>query len=488
MKSVLIRGVPTKMQQDGWWLSPSAPECKKTAQAGSHALWQLGLLLALVAIGDALMWGVVPGLSLAIFAALCVAAALAMWPKRPSGRQVFIATAGTALSVLPLVELVQPLSILVAMTGLPATLAVIAGRRALGSFRFWWAAPWFSVTRAVKQRVSLPPGAFRQFVLGWTLPLAVGCVFAGLLVLANPVLDGVLNDLLGIELSTPHLGRILLWALLALLLWPLLHLARFASRLSPEPQPARFGPFRGMRVVNGVSIIRALVLFNAMFAVQNAMDAVVLLGGAGLPQGMGYAEYAHRGAYPLLVLALLSGGFALLARPFITAAPILRTLLLLWVAQTVWLTCSSILRLDLYVDVYGLTRMRVAAAIWMGLVLSGLLLILWQIAYAYPNGWLVRCVGAIGGGVLYLCCFVNIDGVIARYNLSENVRLDPSYLCALSAGAAPALLAAQPGVCDPVKFATALDVSTPRDWREWGFRNARVRHTLASMTTPDAHP
>ncbi len=45
-------------------------------------------------------------------------------------------------------------------------------------------------------------------------------------------------------------------------------------------------------------------------------DAAVLVWGPNSPGGMTYAEYAHRGAYPLLATAMLAMGFALVSRPF----------------------------------------------------------------------------------------------------------------------------------------------------------------------------
>jgi hypothetical protein len=435
----------------------------------------------LIALGDVLMWSVVPGLSLALFCALCVAAALALWPGRLTRRQVFLATAGTALCLLPLVELVQPLSLLVAMAGLPVILALIAGRRARGALRFWWAAPWFTITD-VARVPSLPtPGLVRGALLGWALPVVVGGVFAALLMLANPVLDGFAQDLLRIELALPNPARLILWGMLALLIWPLLELARFAPRLAPDPRPVRLGPSYALRWINMGAMLRSLLLFNAMFAVQNGLDFAVMIGGVGLPEGMSFAEYAHRGAYPLLALALLSGGFALLARPFITAAPPLRGLLLVWIAQTIWLTFSSALRLDLYVDAYGLTRLRIAAAIWMALVLAGLVLTLWQIGRAHSSGWLLRRVVALGLGTLYACCFVSFDALIAHYNLNHHAPLDVSYLCDLTETAAPVLLSSKDISCWNVYPARSLDVYEPADWREWGFRNARVRHSLRQL-------
>ncbi len=61
------------------------------------------------------------------------------------------------------------------------------------------------------------------------------------------------------------------------------------------------------------AILRALIVFNLMFAVQTVLDAAYLWGGVALPDGMTYASYAHRGAYPLIVTALIAAGFVLAA-------------------------------------------------------------------------------------------------------------------------------------------------------------------------------
>lgn len=488
MKSVLIRGVPPKLQKDGWWLS--LPEANPAQTRTRSPRWglHLGALAMLLAAGDVLTWGTAPGVSLAIFACLCVACAVAMWPGGASRRQIALAGGGTALAVLPLVELVQPLSLLVAMAGVPLTLSLAAGCRGRGVVRFWWRAPWFSLCDAAQVSLRAPPGFIGRLTVSWALPLIVGTVFAALLILANPIFDAAFAEAVRFELALPEPHRIVFWLCCALLIWPALQLTRFAPALAPARAAKRQGPPQSARLINGGSILRSLAVFNAMFAIQNGMDFVVLSTGVGLPDGLTYAEYAHRGAYPLILLALLSGAFALLARPFVPMSPLIRSLLLVWVAQTVWLTLSSLLRLDLYVDSYGLTRLRLAAAIWMGVVLSGLLLILWQIAQARSNGWLLRRVGVLGGAVVYVCCFVSFDAAIARYNLTYDDSPDRGYLCGLGEGAAPALLAVSPTFCRSGYSNRAVRVSAPNDWREWGFRNARVRHSLAHMTAPDVSP
>ena len=52
---------------------------------------------------------------------------------------------------------------------------------------------------------------------------------------------------------------------------------------------------------------RGLLLFNLVFLVQNLLDVEYLWAGAALPEGVTYAGYAHRGAYPLIATALIAG-------------------------------------------------------------------------------------------------------------------------------------------------------------------------------------
>jgi hypothetical protein len=207
---------------------------------------------------------------------------------------------------------------------------------------------------------------------------------------------------------------------------------------------------------------------------------VYLYGGVGLPDGITYAQYAHRGAYPLVVTGLLAGGFALMTRRWVLGDRVLRVLLLLWVAQNVALVVSSLVRLDLYIGVYGLTHLRLAAGIWMGLTAAGLALIFWQVCAGRNNGWLVLRGGGMAAAVLYLCAFVSFDAMVARYNLSHPVRQDRAYLCALGEAARPVIagfeLAQRRSICPGTHR-----ITSPRDWREWGFRNARARNSLATI-------
>jgi len=158
------------------------------------------------------------------------------------------------------------------------------------------------------------------------------------------------------------------------------------------------------------------VIFNLLFLVQTSMDLYYLFGGGILPDGMTHAEYAHRGAYPLVATALLAGVFMLLAFRAGAAEPGLRTawrLVAVWVAQNVFLTFTAAWRLWLYVDAFSLTRWRIAAAIWMLLVAIGLVWLIARIAAARSNAWMINANALTASAVLALCALVPFDELIA---------------------------------------------------------------------------
>ena len=248
------------------------------------------------------------------------------------------------------------------------------------------------------------------------------------------------------------------------------------------------------------AILRSLLLFNLLFAVQTVLDLVYLWGGVALPDGMTYATYAHRGAYPLIVTALLAAGFVLVAiKPGgdEERRPVLRALVFLWIAQNVMLVVSSILRLDLYVQVYSLTYWRLAAFVWMLLVATGLVLIVARIAFNRSNRWLVRSNLAALALTCYVCAFINFRSVIANYNVDHCYEmsgagqgLDFSYLASLGPQALPAIdrYMSRRSTIFGVRMLTMrrdMLVKEHHDeldsWRAWSFRGWRLQRYLDRM-------
>jgi hypothetical protein len=469
------RGVPRALSVDMWWLAsmtdrPEPDKVRRFAWNRDGAGRRLVALLALVALADALFYGHALGLSLAVFAAAVLAMAMLANPGQEKLRPALL----LAFAALPVIEHLQALSVGFLVTGLLVSLVwAMQGRTALGQgvVRLVAALPVRAVRDGVAVGVDLAESGLwrdhRRHARAWVFPLGGALVLLALLAEANPILAEILARLLTFDAGGGDgLVRALFWGGAALMIWPL---------IAPQDKIAAASlPGLHLPGLSGGSVAKGLVLFNAILAIQTALDAAYLWGGASLPEGMTAAEYAHRGAYPLLVTALLAGGFALAARPFARENRRLRWLLLLWLGQNLLLTISALMRLELYIEAFGLTYLRLHSAIWMGLVAVGLGLVAFQVWRDLPNRWLLLRSVRLGLGVLYAACFVNFAAVIAAQNLSRD-RFDMGYVCALGPNAAAAVAAS--GV---VMFCTTGEPVT-HGWRDWGFREWRVVRYLRRL-------
>lgn len=496
------------------------------------------LAIALVAAVDILLFNAFSGINWLLTGVLIAAAIVAMHPVAAGERRLLQIVGVPALALLPLAENVSPLSLVIALAGL-AWLALAASDQLRAGIASQWRrvagflliAPFRFIADLVRwptRQVSRTAGVLSP-LLGWVMALAFGTVFIFLFGLANPIIEiwiAYIDPLAWLEQL--DLARLILWIVAAIAVWPFLaprlpvRLMRATGNLfrARPARPALDGSL-AQSLVGRAALVRALVVFNAIFAVQTLMDAGYLWGGVALPDGLTYAEYAHRGAYPLIVTALLAAAFVLAAmRPgsATSADRTVRLLVYAWVAQNIWLVLSSILRLDLYVGVYSLTFWRVAAFLWMGLVAVGLALIIARIALDRSSEWLLSAALLSLGLLLYGCSFTNFAGVIARYNVQHSRELggsggplDVEYIGGLGPAALPALhifvvskhtvdvCQYQSGATDQLvcpdeaahMLATQLQAdlsASMADWRGWSFRKWRLMRYLERNPAVSASP
>jgi hypothetical protein len=329
----------------------------------------------------------------------------------------------------------------------------------------------------------------------WVLPLGLSLVFVILFAGANPILIRWL-DLINWDwiLDQFTLERTLLWSLVIIVCWPLLQ-----PKFRLKQGSMREEDFKDVRDIirylfSRESILYSLIIFNLLFSAQTVMDLIYLWGGRALPDGMSYAEYAHRGAYPLIATALLAGAFLVIAlRPGSATEGMrsIRYLVYCWIGQNVFLVISSIWRTVLYIEEYSLTYLRLAALIWMGLVALGLVLLVLRIVWTRSNNWLINLNGITLLTVLMICAFINLGSVIAQFNVEhckevngKGPVLDLKYLREIGPASLPALLwFQQHGNRYNYKISEALKLETKlRDtlrhelkrWRTWTFRSYRL--------------
>lgn len=473
------------------------------------------MALALAALADWLFYGERVGLSLVIFATAIACASLLANNAILDFRRAMTGGAIVALGFVPAIEELNTLSFLILVAALvialllttnPETTGLADRARALRNFLLFGPFRFFPDALQVFNM-----SAFTRGIALWLLPAALGTVFVALFAAANPVIEqwvSLLNPKVIFEYVS--IWRVLFWSMMLALVWPFIHVRwRRKKVVTPaiadvtEPEP--LAPFVPAEFLGPSTILRSLILFNLLFAAQSILDGIYLWGHVALPANLTYAAYAHRGAYPLIATALLAAAFVLVAmRPGRPAekSTVIRPLVYLWVGQNVLLVASSILRLDLYVDIYMLTYWRIAAFIWMGLVALGLVLIVVRIALSRSNRWLVGANMIALTIVLYTCSLVNFDAFIADYNLTHSsemsgkgMKIDANYLLTLGPQALPALdkvIAHRSGdYClaqrrDRLVEAQRLDMA----WRAWGFRSWRLQRRLDAQakSQPSSQP
>jgi hypothetical protein len=509
----------------------------------SGPLLLLGAGVAVTALADWLFYQHAPGISAAIFVAALGAAALVTNTVRASRTELSAAIAILAASLLPAFEDFGLLSLAFAVAGACVFALIVTGWPARSAVQRVTDVGWMIVSgpfrlaadaggaiQAARQCEIAKHGA--TWLVAWIVPVGLGGIFLLLFAQANPLIE---NWFTGVDVSrwkNIDLARPLFWVAVIAGTWPFLQvrlgntptmqdivhaldanvLDLPAARSRPLPSPAvpativppALAPTAGT-LFGRAAIVRSLVLFNALFAVQSALDVAYLWGGLALPAGMSYASYAHRGAYPLIVTALLAGAFVLAAmRPGtgIERSRPVRVLVFLWIGQNVLLVLSSMLRLDLYVGAYSLTEWRCAAFVWMLLVAAGLVLLVARIALDRSNSWLVWGNAAVLAVTLYVCSLVDFPEVIAQFNVMHSREVtgagepvDVAYLCGLGPAALPALdvLAAKmnaggrlapAGLYACRRCLELRRAARMADWRTWTLRSYRLKWYLDQRDAP----
>ena len=307
-------------------------------------------------------------------------------------------------------------------------------------------APLFDLNRLAKARRR--PGQKRSashMLTNLVLPVIGTGLFLALFAMANPIISGFLDNIQIGGLTENDIARVFFWGIIFVAVWATLRPLRPKSMFNrlAETEPGR------MPGVTVASVTLSLVIFNLLFALQNGMDLIYIWGNVRLPDEFTLAEYAHRGAYPLIVTALLAGLFVLGTthpRSEMAGNALIRALIIIWVAQNLFLVASTAERTLLYIESYSLTELRIAALLWMGLVAVGLVLVTWRMLRGNSLAWLVNGNALAAFVVLSACTPVDLAASAATWNVrharevgGEGVHLDLCYLNQLEGSSLTAL-------------------------------------------------
>ena len=165
-----------------------------------------------------------------------------------------------------------------------------------------------------------------------------------------------------------------------------------------------------------------------------------------LPQGYTLAEYARRGFFEMGWLCAINLSMIALSVGLVSRrdnAPLSTRLLCLFIGiVTLFLVAAASAKVILYIDSYGLTRLRVLTEVIMIFVgITTLLVTVWLFLPKLPYMKAVLLVGLAMGAVVI---WADVDTVVARYNVTAYQSgametIDVGYLGRLGSGAVPYL-------------------------------------------------
>ncbi|WP_405437983.1 DUF4173 domain-containing protein [Streptomyces avidinii] len=431
----------------------ASPSWSTLVRPAAAAPIRTATLVAVLASGLAtallLADGMGPGLLVAVVPAV-VAAYVAARTARRSARPWSLAWVIGCLALLVIPALRD--------SAWPATLAILSavllGALALHGSRTWpgvLLSPLGFVNSAVsgvgwlltglRSRSGVSKDRWLPVAKATGVAVVLLVLFGALFASADAAFADLLGDLMPDASFEDGPVRVVLFALGAVL-------ALAAARTAAAPQR-----WDRIKVAPGKPRSRVewalpLIVMNVLFAGFNAVQLAVLFGGYDKvleSTGLTYAEYARQGFWQLLWATLLTlAVIALALRWAPRSGPgdrrLVRVVLGLLCALTLVVVAAALRRMDLYVDAYGLTRLRVSVAameLWLGLVI-----VLIMAAGLFGGRWLARAVaGSVGAAVLAFG-LLSPDGMVAERNVTRfeaDAKIDLAYFQSLSADAVPAL-------------------------------------------------
>jgi hypothetical protein len=261
---------------------------------------------------------------------------------------------------------------------------------------------------------------------------------------------------------------------------------------------------RGRRL-GTVEAATVLTLVAALFAAFVGLQLAYLFGGRDTMSiaGLTYAEYARRGFFELVAVAMLAGMLVVALDLLVVArsrAQLAASLVLLGLTGVVlW---SAFVRLRLYQDAYGWTELRFVVVVAIGWLAVAIGATSWLLVRRATR-WTLHVLGVM---VLITVAGMNVVGpqaFVADRNLERalhptlvppggNAGLDAAYIASLGDEAVPAVVAAYPGLGPSEQGDMAIFLEERRrqlatdpelaGWPSWNLTRERARAALAGWT------
>lgn len=315
-------------------------------------------------------------------------------------------------------------------------------------------------------------------LLGLLIALPLLCILIPLLMRADAAFEAVLDQLPSLDV-----GEVLVTLLFGAVFGFWLYLRGVGLKHSPKPAQKEEKVRKGIGTITVNTTLIAICLVYVVYLISQLAYFSGAFSGI-LPEEFTLAEYARRGffemawicAVNLLVICLAVG----LCSKKNGRAPLFTRLLCLFVGiVTLFLVASASAKMFMYIDGYGMTRLRLLTEvimIFMGL--TTLIVSVWLFVPKLPYMKAVLIAGLVMGAAV---AWADVDTVVAKYNVEayqsgKLETVDVSYLSDLGSGAVPYIYKLTQD-SDPEIAETAQDLLSYRlgeagqieDFRYWNY-------------------
>ena len=309
-------------------------------------------------------------------------------------------------------------------------------------------------------------------LLGLVIAAPLVLIMVFLLMRADAAFEGLMDQLPETDFS--EVIPTLLFGLSGALI---LYTRGLALHQEDKPAPVAVGYRRGWdqltvnTILSAVCLVYVVYLFSQLAYFSGGFSGI-------LPEAYTMAEYARRGFFEMAQLCAINLGVIWLACGLVRKnpkTPLMTRLLCLFIGIiTIFLVATASAKMFMYIEGYGLTRLRVLTEVimvYLGLVTA--LVCVWLFVPKLPYMKVAMILALVMGTAVL---WVDVDTVVASYNVSAYQSgaletVDVYYLSTLSEGAVPYLhqltADADPEIAKTAKELLSAYGSSKRDFRDW---------------------
>ena len=320
-------------------------------------------------------------------------------------------------------------------------------------------------------------------ILGLVIAAPLVAIMVFLLMRADAAFEGLMD-----KLPETDFSEVFPTLLLGLPGAVILYTRGVALHQEAKPAPVGAGCRRGWdkltvnTILCAVCLVYVVYLFSQLAYFSGGFSGI-------LPEEYTMAEYARRGFFEMAQLCAINLGVIWLACGVVRKnpkTPLMTRLLCLFIGIiTIFFVATASAKMFMYIEGYGLTRLRVLTEVimvYLGLVTA--LVCIWLFVPKLPYMKIAMILAlVIGTAVLW----VDVDTLVASYNVSAYQSgaletVDVYYLYSLSEGAVPFLQEltqdADPAVAETAREMLSLYPGSEQDIRWWNWSDAKAWEIL----------